>query len=354
MRASVCPSINLWRSSLDEMATPSTIRQDPLAGAYASASGGSGELDAVLPNSIPRPIGAVRRTRSFFAPLRAALVTMRPRQWTKNALLVAAAGAAGAVGRDDTPIRLALATAAFCLLASGIYALNDVRDVREDRLHPRKRHRPVAAGALDLRAATALGAVLILIGLVVCLLVRPLLGLVGAGYVLLTLSYTLVWRRFVIFDLVAIAGGFVLRAVAGGVAAPVPLSRWFVLVVTAGAVLVAAGKRHAELQRTAVSGGPKRRVLERYSQGALRYILLGSAAAALTAYCVWAFRVPTVHGFPWRPLTIAPFALCLLRYGVLVSDGAGEAPEELILSDRWLALGFLGWLLLFSLGVAAS
>jgi len=339
------------------MTAPSTISQDPLASALAPAGGsvpGSAELEAVIPNAIPRALGAVAPSRRFLGPLGAALVTMRPRQWSKNALLVAAAGAAGALGRDDTSVRLALATVAFCLLASGIYALNDVRDVREDRLHPRKCHRPVAAGRVGLRTATALGIALILSGLAMCLLVRPLLGLVGAGYVLLTLSYTLVWRRFVIVDLVAIAGGFVLRAVAGGVAAPVPLSRWFVVVVTAAAILVAAGKRHAELQRASLSGGSKRRVLERYTQQALRYILLGSAAAAITAYCIWAFRVPTVHGFPWRPLTIAPFALCMARYGLLVRDGAGEAPEELILSDRWLVLGFAGWLLLFSLGVAAS
>src|SRR5436853_2355295 len=95
------------------------------------------------------------------APLRAVLVTVRPRQWIKNALVVAAAGAAGALGHDDVPVRVGLACVAFCLLASGIYAINDVRDAAEDRLHPRKRRRPVAAGSLDPRVATLLGLTLL-------------------------------------------------------------------------------------------------------------------------------------------------------------------------------------------------
>ncbi|MBV9472118.1 MAG: UbiA family prenyltransferase, partial [Solirubrobacterales bacterium] len=118
----------------------------------------------------------------------AALATMRPRQWIKNALVIAAAGAAGALGRDDVPVRVGLACVAFCLLASGIYAVNDVHDAPEDRLHPRKRHRPVAAGELRARTATALGVGLIAAGLAVCAAIRPELLAVGAGYVALTLS----------------------------------------------------------------------------------------------------------------------------------------------------------------------
>ena len=122
--------------------------------------------------------------------LHAAIVTARPRQWIKNALVIAAAGAAGALGDDDVPVRVGLAFLAFCLLASGLYAINDVRDAEEDRRHPRKRLRPVAAGELDARSALALGAGLMLAGLALCAAVRPLLLLVGVGYLALTLSYT--------------------------------------------------------------------------------------------------------------------------------------------------------------------
>lgn len=293
--------------------------------------------------------------------LRAALVTLRPRQWVKNTLVIAAAGAAGALGRDDVPVRVGLAFVAFCMLASGIYAINDVRDADEDRLHPQKRFRPVAAGELEPSAATALGVGLIAAGMILCAAVRPLLALVGGGYVLITLSYTLVWRHLLLLDLLAIAGGFVLRAVAGGVAAPVALSRWFLLVVTSAAVFVAAGKRYAELRRTdavAMATGAsvpgRRRVLEGYTERRLRLILSASAVVAVAAYLVWALELPDVRGIPWRPLTVVPFAACLGRYGMLIGAGGGEAPEELVLRDPPLLLAGLIWLVLFALGVHAA
>ena len=225
------------------------------------------------------------------SPWLAAIVTARPKQWIKNALVVGAAGAAGALGHDDVPVRVGLAFVAFCLLASGIYAINDVRDAAEDRLHPRKRFRPVAAGDLDPSVATLLGVGLLSTGVALCVAVRPLLGLVAVGYVALTVSYTIALRRVAFLDIAAIAGGFVLRAVAGGVAAPVTLSRWFVLVVTSAAVLLAASKRHAELRRTEQAGTGGRSVLARYGAARLRLIIAGSAAVALFAYGVWAFAL---------------------------------------------------------------
>jgi decaprenyl-phosphate phosphoribosyltransferase len=321
---------------------PEPVRGEPLVAAIPRGGGHP-----------PSPRDAVdeptrRRT------LHAALVTMRPKQWIKNALVLAAAGAAGALGHDDVPVRVTITCLAFCLLASGIYAINDVRDAPEDRLHPRKRYRAVAAGELDPRVATVLGIALLLAGLLTCVLVSPLLGLVGLGYVVLTVSYTVALRHIPILDIAAIAGGFVLRAVAGGVAAPVTLSRWFVLVVTSAAVLVAAGKRQAELRRTERTGSAGRRVLARYGAARLRVIITASAGMAMFAYSVWAFNLPDVDDVPWRPLTIVPFAACLLRYGSLVKAGAGEAPEEMLLSDRWLQVAGCVWLVLFALIVHAG
>lgn len=281
----------------------------------------------------------------------AILVTLRPKQWIKNVLVVAAAGAAGALGHDDVPLRVALTCAAFCLLASGIYAINDVRDAPEDRRHPRKRFRPVAAGELDPRLALLLGAALIVTGLVGSMAIQPMVGVVALGYVTLTVSYTLFLRFVPVLDIAAIAGGFILRAVAGGAAAPVDLSRWFMLVVTAAAVLVAAAKRQAELRRTEATGTTGRSVLSIYSAPLLRAIIAGSTAVALFAYSVWAFSLPDIDDLPWRPLTIIPFAACLVRYGALTRRGAGEAPEDLLLSDRWLQVAGFVWLVLFALSV---
>jgi decaprenyl-phosphate phosphoribosyltransferase len=297
------------------------------------------------------PRGPVARRRNLAEAL---VATLRPRQWLKNGLVVAAAGAAGALGHDDVPVRIAITCVAFCLLASGMYAINDVHDAAEDRLNPRKRHRPVAAGELSAPSALGLGFGLVALGLTMCVLVRPMVGVVAAGYVALTLSYTFVWRHLLLLDLIAIGGGFVLRAVAGGVAAPVTLSRWFLLVISAAAVCVAAGKRYAELRRAEGSGSARRRVLHAYSLPLLMRLLLASGLCALFAYSMWAFALPTVGGIPWRPMTILPFAACLLRYGALVRAGAGEAPEELILKDRVLQVGALVWLVLFALTVHAA
>lgn len=296
--------------------------------------------------SRPRPRG----------PLHAALVTARPRQWIKNALVIAAAGAAGALGRDDVPVRVGLAFVAFCLLSAGVYAVNDCRDVLEDRAHPRKRLRPIAAGELPIRSALALAAVWFVTGLALCFTIRPFLGLLGAAYVTLTLSYTVLWRQIVVLDIVAVAGGFVLRALAGGAAAPVALSRWFLVVVTAAAVFVAAGKRQAELQRTSRAGQSctGRLVMGRYRLGALRMVLVASGACAVVAYTVWALEIIAINGVPWRLLTVVPFAACVIRYGVLLRGGAGEAPEETLLGDRWLLVAGALWLLLFGLAVHAA
>lgn len=284
----------------------------------------------------------------------AALATGRPKQWLKNLLVIAAAAAAGALGHDDVPGHVCLAFVAFCMLASGIYAINDVRDVAEDRLHPRKRHRPVAAGEISPRTAVVAGAASICAGLILSTGIRPLLGLVALGYVVLTVTYTIMWRHIVVLDIAAIAGGFVLRAVAGGVAAQVGLSRWFLLVVTFSAVLVAAGKRYAELLRGTAHTGAGRRVLRAYSRRGLWAILLGAGVGASAAYVMWALELPITDGAPWRQLTIAPFLAALARFGSLVLSGEGEAPEELLLGDRWLVLATVVWFVLFALGVHAA
>ena len=311
-------------------------------------------LVPIKPTSVELHLAPVARSQFGDRRRRAvpvALVALaRPRQWLKNGLVVAAAGAAGTLGHGDVPLRVSIAFVAFCLLASGLYAINDIHDAKEDRTHPRKRLRPVAAGEVSAPAALAFGIALIGAGLSLGAMVRPLLALVGVGYVALTVSYTLVWRSIVILDVIAIAGGFVLRAVAGGVAAPVPLSRWFLLVVSAAAVLVAAGKRHAELRRAASSGAARRLVLHSYPRWLLELMLLTSAGLALLAYCMWAFTAAV----PWRPLTALPFAACLIRYRALLRAGAGEAPDELLLSDRPLQAAGLAWVVLFAVSVGAG
>lgn len=286
--------------------------------------------------------------------VRTLLALARPRQWIKNALVVAAPGAAGVLGRDDVLGQVLLAAVAFCLISAGIYALNDVRDREEDRHHPRKRLRPVASGELTQLEASLTGAGWLVAGVVLCAITSPLLAGVALGYLVLTVTYSWLWRNVPVLDLTALAAGFVLRAVAGGVAAPVGLSRWFLLVVTFAAVFAASGKRLGELMRVRAMGGSPRRVLRHYGIGGLRTVLVLSGAGATCAYGMWALRLSDPGGVPWRGLTMIPFVVCLLRYGQLVLRGAGEAPEEVVVSDRWLALGGACWLGLFVLGVNAT
>ena len=287
-------------------------------------------------------------------PVMGFLALARPRQWMKNLLVIAAAGAAGALGRDDVLARVVAASFAFCLVSAGIYALNDVRDRQEDRVHPRKRLRPVAAREVSVRGATLAGLIWLAAGLGVCAAVSPWLLAVAAGYVALTVSYTLIWRAVPLVELAALAGGFVLRAVAGGAAGPTPLSVSFLLVVSFSAVCAATGKRFGELVRARRTGGPARSVLRHYSLGGLRAVLGLSALAAGCAYCGWVLSGPEPGDLPWRALTFLPFAASLARYGWLAGRGAGETPEQLALSDRGLAAGAVSWMVLFALSVNAS
>ena len=299
---------------------------------------------SALPGSATREGALAPPSERRRGALHALIATIRPKQWTKNALVFAAAGAAGALGDDEVPPRVAIAFVAFCLLASGIYAINDVRDATEDRLHPRKRHRPVAAGELEPRTAVALGIGLMVAGLALCAALSPLLAVVGAGYLALTLSYTMVWRYIALLDVGAIAGGFVLRAVAGGVAAPVTLSRWFVLVISCAALFVAGGKRHSELRRTAADGSSRREVLEHYGEPlvaadrdrqrrvrGVRLLRLGFAAPGHRRDPVAAADDHSVRGLP------PPLRHAAARGGGRGPRGAPAAGSMAALAHRHLA-----------------
>ncbi len=284
------------------------------------------------------------------ATVRALARACRPRQWTKNLLVLAAPGAAGILTHPEVPGRLALTFASFCALSSSTYLLNDLHDRGEDRLHPRRRERPIASGAVS--PALALSAALVLAagGLGAAYALRPWLAAVGLGYVLLTGSYTLWWRSVAVADLAAVACGFILRALAGGVATDVTVSRWFLLVTSFGALFLVAGKRYAEL-RAAGESASARASLGEYSEQYLRFVLGLAATVATTAYCLWAFQRSHHAHLSWYELTVIPFVLWLLRYALLVDRGGGEAPEEVVFADRFLLTMSAAWTALFISGV---
>lgn len=289
----------------------------------------------------------------------ALLRACRPRQWVKNVLVVTAPAAAGILTHPEVAGQVAVAFVCFCALSSATYLLNDVHDRHEDRASPARRTRPVAAGELSVPLALAAAATLALGGLALAAALRPALAAVGAGYLVLTVSYTLWLRSIAVADLAAVAGGFVLRALAGGAATEVALSRWFMLVACFGALFLVAGKRYAELVGVPVGGVPvggvpaatARPTLQAYSAEYLRLVLGLAAAVATTGYCLWAFQRAHTPRLSWYELSVVPFVLWLLRYALLVHGGAGRAPEELVVRDRFLLCMGAAWLAVFVVGV---
>ena len=272
----------------------------------------------------------------------------RPRQWTKNLLVLAAPAAAGVLDRGAVIAELAGAFIALCAISSATYLVNDVRDRESDRLHPRKRERPVAAGELAAQAALASALVLAALGLSLAAVVDWKLAAIGAGYLAMTATYSLWLRNVVVLDIAVIAAGFVLRALAGGAATDIYLSRYFLIVTACCAVFLVAAKRYAE-QRERTTRADVRATLAAYSPSALRATLALSATAAGVTYATWALTRPS--NVAWYVCSTIPFALWLVRYARLVAGGIGEAPEELILRDRALLALTAAWALLFVAGV---
>jgi decaprenyl-phosphate phosphoribosyltransferase len=284
--------------------------------------------------------------------------TARIRQWPKNVLVFAAPGAAGVLTHGTALLRTLVAFAAFCLVSSGTYFMNDAVDAEADRNHPTKRFRPVAAGVVSRRQAVVVGSVLMAIGIGGGAALAWRLGLVLAIYVAVQFSYSFYLKHQTIFDLVTVAAGFVLRAIAGAVAVPVPVSEWFLIVATFGSLLMVTGKRLAEHADLGHDRGAHRATLDEYSSGFLRTVLAISAGGAIVGYCLWAFSLQTAlthHRDPiWYQLSIVPMLIALLRYTFLVEGGRGAKPEELVFADRPLQVLGVIWAVLFALGVYAS
>jgi decaprenyl-phosphate phosphoribosyltransferase len=289
-------------------------------------------------------------------PLPIGLIKLaRPKQWAKNVLVFAAPAAAGVLDNREWAVDALVAFAAFCLAASGTYYINDARDVEADRLHPKKRRRPLAAGSVPVPLAYVGGVILLAAALAVALTVNGNLALAVAGYIALTTAYSSVLKQVAVVDLVAVAAGFVLRAVGGAAATEVPISDWFFIVTSFGALFMISGKRAAEAKEMGEGATDFRAVLAAYSPTYTAYLRSVSSGAVLVAYCLWAFEKaeaavvsPTI---PWYQLSILPFVMAVLRYALVLDQGRGSAPEEIVLSDRPLQLIGLAWVVVFAIGV---
>ena len=279
--------------------------------------------------------------------------TARPRQWIKNVLLLAAPFGAGVITQVDELARTAIAFALFCVAASGTYFVNDATDVDADRRHERKRLRPVAAGQVPVGLARAVGFALLALAIGSGFaFVNVEFGIAIACYVGVTLAYTFWLKHEPVLDLAGVAAGFLIRAIAGGVAAEVWISQWFIIVVGFSSLFIVTGKRSAEHVELGEARGGHRVTLSTYSATFLRFVRGAATAAAFTAYCVWAFeKGEGTSGALWFELSILPFVMAMLRYALLLDQGHGGAPEEVFLRDRTLQGLGLVWAGLFAAGI---
>jgi decaprenyl-phosphate phosphoribosyltransferase len=276
---------------------------------------------------------------------------MRPRQWVKNLLVLAAPFSAGHVDAAAAD-EIMVALVSFSLAASGIYLVNDAMDVEADRAHPSKRERPIAAGIVPPRVAIGVAAVLLGAAVAVTLVVTWQLTLVLGGYVGVQLAYCFGLKHQPVLDICIVASGFLLRAIAGGAATGTPLSQWFLLAAGFGSLFMVAGKRYAEIRLAERTGAKIRRSLETYTASYLRFVWTLSATVLITTYGLWAFEIRDAqHNTAWSVISIVPFVIAVLRYAVDVDHGDGGEPEELALRDRTLQALALCWLATVALAI---
>lgn len=291
--------------------------------------------------------GSARR-----ASVPAVVEAARPRQWLKNVVVVAAPVAAGAVTGRGALIRLVIAVVAFCCAASGTYLLNDAWDAAQDRAHPRKRSRPVASGRLGMLDAEAAGVALLVVGITVAALASRELAMVVVGYVVLTTAYSTWLKREPVVDVVALATGFVLRAIGGAVAVGVALDGPLLATVGFGALLVGVGKRLGEQRELGIGAAQHRGVLGLYPPVYLAQLMAVAMAGAIAAYWQWALASGGTNvGHGWVGASILPWAVAVLRYGYLVARGGGGDPEALLLGDPVLGLAAAGAVVAALIGI---
>ncbi len=279
--------------------------------------------------------------------MRAVLVSLRPRQWVKNFFVFAGLVFAQQLFSPAAWVALA-AFAVFCALSGAIYLLNDVADRERDRLHPQKRMRPIASGALPVARAVAIAVILLAAALGAAWLIAPPFALSAVAYVVLLGSYSAWLKHIVIADVLAVALGFVLRAVAGALAIGVAISGWLIICTLQIALFLALGKRRHEYISLGEAAVRHRPILAEYSAPLLDQMIAVVTASAVTAYALYTMSAETVAKFHTQLL---PATLPFVLYGIfrylylLYRRQLGGNPSELFLNDRALLLNSACWML---------
>ena len=277
--------------------------------------------------------------------LRALLVSLRPHQWTKNLVVLAALAFSKHLFDVDAVVRAGSAFVVFCALSGAAYLANDLVDAERDRAHPVKRTRPIASGALALPVARAAGTSLFALGLLASWALGPAFFLCALAYLGLNMAYTFGLKNLVILDVLAIAVGFVLRAVAGAVVIQVVFSSWLIVCTLLLALFLSLAKRRHELVTLEDAAG-HRSILAEYSPYLLDQMTAVVTASCLTAYAFYTLAPETVEKYRTDRLALTiPFVIYgIFRYLYLVHrKEQGGNPSDVLLTDRPLLAATVLW-----------
>jgi 4-hydroxybenzoate polyprenyltransferase len=294
----------------------------------------------VMARTSPSPALRPHADGTPATPIRSALallfISLRPEQWTKNLVVLAAALFGGRLFDLAAVADVAAAFVIFCGLSGAVYLFNDVADRDADQRHPLKRARPIASGALAPSTAVAAALILGVVGIAWAFWIAPALGVTAGLYLALLLAYSTVLKHLVIVDALTIAGGFVLRAIAGAVAVDVPISSWLLVCTTLLALFLAFSKRRHELTLLMDGAADHRRILHEYSPYLLDQMIAVVTASTLIAYSVYATSPETAERLGTNRLGLTiPFVLYgIFRYLYLVHQKrGGGSPAALLVAD---------------------
>lgn len=293
----------------------------------------------------PIPASENRTVGSIAAAL---LQNMRPKQWAKNGFVFAAIVFDQQFLNADSMLRVIATFGLMCLAASSIYLINDLVDVERDRQHPKKRFRPIASGRLPVPVAIIATVALLTIAIVGGFLLDVSLALVVIGYVILHIAYSFFLKNIVILDVFAIAGGFVLRVIAGVVVIDVTqFSPWLYVCAALLSLFLAIGKRRQELLMMKEDAGKTRSILEEYNITLINDMLRLTITTTAIAYTLYATEAETILARADYMLLTVPFvyyALFRYMYVIYVKEHGGD-PTELLFEDRPLQVGILLWII---------
>lgn len=279
--------------------------------------------------------------------IQAVLKSMRPAQWMKNLFIFAAIIFAQRFFDIPLLLKTSAAFLVFCILSGALYILNDLNDIEEDKLHPKKSARPIASGEISKSQALFLFFILSLISLFLAFWLNKYFFFAAFIYFILQLAYSLKLKHVVILDVFIVAAGFVIRVVAGGLVIEIPLSSWLLICTMMLALFLAMSKRRHELLLLEDNASGHRPILMEYSPYLLDQMIAVVTASTLIAYCLYTISEETVEKFGTANLLLtSPFVLYgIFRYLYLIHQkGKGGSPEELIIKDKPLLIDILLWI----------